>query len=129
MPERHRSLRAVFEQTWQRLPEAEQVVLSKLSVFKGGCTRQAAEAVTGASLPALAALMDKALLRQVQPDAVGEYTRAERLIKAALQTREELQDKVGIAYSCLDLGKLTTMHGAYEEARKQIERGLRICQE
>lgn len=62
--DRHRSLRAVFEQTWERLLPEEQAVLSKLSVFQGGCLREAAEAVTGATLPLLLSLVDKALLRR-----------------------------------------------------------------
>lgn len=64
VPERHRSLRAVFDQTWSRLPQAEQALLSKMSIFHGGCTREAAEQVTGASLPLLSSLVEKALLRR-----------------------------------------------------------------
>ena len=70
LPERHRSLRVIFEQTWERLSEEEQSVLSKLSVFRGGCTREAAEKVTGATLPILSWLADKTLLRRTN---VGRY--------------------------------------------------------
>jgi predicted ATPase/DNA-binding SARP family transcriptional activator len=70
VPERHRSLRVVFEQTWRRLSAAEQAALSRLSVFRGGCTREAAEAVAGATLPVLSALVDKALLRRTN---TGRY--------------------------------------------------------
>lgn len=45
---RHRSVQAVFETTWKMLSPEEQVVLSKLSVFRGGFTLPAAEAVAGA---------------------------------------------------------------------------------
>ncbi|MEZ4864260.1 MAG: tetratricopeptide repeat protein [Caldilineaceae bacterium] len=62
VPERHRSLRAILEQTWRRLTEPEKRVLSKFSVFRGSCTRVAAEAVTGATLPILAALVERVLL-------------------------------------------------------------------
>jgi predicted ATPase len=62
VPERHRSLRAVFEHSWQLLSPEEQAVFRKLSVFRGGFTREAAEQVTGASLPLLSALADKSLL-------------------------------------------------------------------
>ena len=55
---------AVLTQTWEGLSGAEQKVLKKLSVFRGGCLREAAERVAGASLPVLAALIDKSLLRQ-----------------------------------------------------------------
>jgi predicted ATPase/DNA-binding CsgD family transcriptional regulator len=61
-PRRQWSIRAVFEPTWQRLSETERDVFKRLSVFHGGCTRQAAQAVTGASLPVLQALMNKAVL-------------------------------------------------------------------
>ncbi len=61
-PRRQWSIRAVFEPTWQRLSEAERAVFTRLSVFRGGCTRQAAQTVTGASLPVLQALVNKAVL-------------------------------------------------------------------
>jgi predicted ATPase/DNA-binding SARP family transcriptional activator len=62
-PERQRSLRAVFEHSWQLLEESERQVLRQLSVFRGPFLRAAAEQVAGASLPSLAALVDKSLLR------------------------------------------------------------------
>ncbi|RIK33811.1 MAG: hypothetical protein DCC55_34225, partial [Chloroflexi bacterium] len=70
IPARHRSMRAVLEQTWQHLTAAERAVLSKLSIFRGGCPYPAAEQVTGATLPLLTALVDRALLR-LTPD--GRY--------------------------------------------------------
>ncbi|MCE7861709.1 MAG: XRE family transcriptional regulator [Chloroflexi bacterium CFX2] len=36
MPERHRSLRAVFEHSWKRLAKPEQAALSRLTIFQGG---------------------------------------------------------------------------------------------
>jgi predicted ATPase len=61
-PDRHRSMRAVFDTTWQRLTEVEQQVLVQLSIFRGGFTRAAAQAVMGSSLATLAALTNKSLL-------------------------------------------------------------------
>ena len=61
--ERHRSLRAVFEHSWELLSEHERDVLMKLSVFRGGCDLEAAESVAEASLWLLAGLMDKSLVR------------------------------------------------------------------
>ncbi len=63
LPERHRSLRAVFEHSWNLLGEEERSVLSALSVFRGGFGREAAERVAGACLSILAALVDKSLVR------------------------------------------------------------------
>ena len=62
LPERQRSMRAVFDYSWRMLGEAEQAVLMRLSIFQGGFTREAAEQVTGASLRALMSLMNKSLL-------------------------------------------------------------------
>jgi predicted ATPase/DNA-binding CsgD family transcriptional regulator len=61
--ERHRSIRGVFNHSWRLLYEDEQQVFQKLSVFRGGFTREAAESITGASLNILAGLVDKSLLR------------------------------------------------------------------
>lgn len=63
-PERLRSIRAVFEATWRRLSADERQTFRRLAIFRGGCTREAAQAVTGASLSTIAALVDKALLRR-----------------------------------------------------------------
>ena len=64
VPERQRSIRVVMDDTWQRMSEAEQQVFMKLSVFRGGFTREAAQAVAGANLRTLMSLMNKSLLRR-----------------------------------------------------------------
>lgn len=63
VPPRHRSMRAVFKQSWQMLSGPEQVAFGRLWLFKGGFQREAAQAVAGAGLPTLANLVDKSLLR------------------------------------------------------------------
>jgi DNA-binding SARP family transcriptional activator/predicted ATPase len=60
IPERHRSIRAVFETSWARLAPDEQRVLSAISVFYGGFTLEAASVVAGATL----SLTHKSLLRR-----------------------------------------------------------------
>src|SRR5262249_10049087 len=67
---RHHTMRAAFEPTWNRLTDHERDVFMKLSVFRGGFTREAAKEVAGASLRTLTALVDKSLLRV---DANGRY--------------------------------------------------------
>lgn len=64
VPERHRSLRAAFESSWQLLAEEEKDIFAKLSVFQGGFDRSAAWEVAGAGLPHLSALGDRSLLRR-----------------------------------------------------------------
>ncbi|RIK36995.1 MAG: hypothetical protein DCC55_25585 [Chloroflexi bacterium] len=70
VPERHRSMQAVFAQSWRLLTQTEQTVFKRLSIFSGGFTRQAAEQIAGASLVTLSTLVDKSLLRW---DAEGLY--------------------------------------------------------
>ena len=63
VPQRHRSIKTVFDHSWTLLSENERELLMKLSVFQGGFTRDAALKVTGASLFLLSSLVDKSLLR------------------------------------------------------------------
>jgi len=70
VPERHRSLRAVLDHSWNLLSDTERRVLAGMSVFRGGFDLEAAEKVAGGSLPVLASLADKSLM---QVDALGRY--------------------------------------------------------
>lgn len=63
VPPRHHSLRAIFDQSVERLTRAERRTLARLSVFEGGFDREAALAVAGASLMTLARFVDKSLVR------------------------------------------------------------------
>jgi predicted ATPase/DNA-binding CsgD family transcriptional regulator len=63
VPERHRSVRAAFDQSWAHLSAEERGALARLSVFRGGFTRDAAAPVAGASLGLLAGLVDQSLVR------------------------------------------------------------------
>ncbi|MCA9953081.1 MAG: AAA family ATPase [Anaerolineales bacterium] len=88
LPSRQRSMQAVFEHSWQLLTPAEQTVLAKLSVFRGGFTREAAEQVTGASLRVLLALVNKSLLQRQVGD--GRFTMHELLRQFAAAKRRVL---------------------------------------
>ena len=63
MPARHRSMHAVFDQSWSLLEPMQRSILRQMSVFRGGCTRVAAQAVTGAGLAELTALVESSWLR------------------------------------------------------------------
>lgn len=62
VPQRQRSIRAVFEASWRQLTAAQQQLFPKLSFFQGGFSREAAEAVAQANLRDLRTLVNKALL-------------------------------------------------------------------
>jgi predicted ATPase len=70
IPERHRSIRAVFDHSWNLLSVNEQAVFPRLSVFRGGFTLEAAEQVAGANLITLSGLVEKSMVRS---DATGRY--------------------------------------------------------
>jgi len=72
VPQRHRSIRAVFEYSWNLLTEEERRILRQLAVFRGGFTREAAEGVASAVLSQLSALVDKSLLRHTNAPT-GRY--------------------------------------------------------
>lgn len=91
VPDRHQSLRAVFEPSWQLMVEEEQAVFKKLSLFRGGFRRRAAERVAGASLPLLSALVDKSLLRRTR---TGRYEIHELLRQFAAEKLGECPDEV-----------------------------------
>lgn len=76
VPPRHRSMRAVFDQSWRLLSEDEQRVFCRLSVLRGAFTREAAESIAEAHLPLLESLVSQSLLRV---DPQGHYTLHELL--------------------------------------------------
>jgi predicted ATPase/DNA-binding CsgD family transcriptional regulator/DNA-binding XRE family transcriptional regulator len=86
---RHRSLRAVFDHSWNLLTPDEQAVLRRLAVFRGGSTRAAAEKVAAATLPTLASLVDKSLVRHtLDASGLGRYDLHELLRQYALAKLE-----------------------------------------
>jgi predicted ATPase/class 3 adenylate cyclase len=113
VPQRHRSMRAVIDGSWERLSETEREVFPQLSVFRAGFTRQAAQAVAPtASLRLLARLANKSLLQYDRIE--NRYTLHEMLRQYAaekLATRPEGDADVQMrhsAYYCAALQKWET---------------------
>lgn len=129
---RHRSLRAVFDTSWQMLKPQEQQVMQRLSVFRGGFGLAAAEQVADASPLILAQLIDKSLLYH---QAEGKYEMHE-LLRHYVKDRfdhmplDELSTRSGklLAWSKLIQGEF---EGAAIVARDIIERksGQNVVQE
>ncbi len=96
VPERHRSMRTVFEHSWDLLSDEEKKVFMKMSVFRGGFQRDAAKKVTKASLLLLSDLVNKSLLQHYPSGryAVHELLRqyAEEKLGERPQEREEVHD-------------------------------------
>lgn len=87
LPERQRTLRATIEWSHDLLGPDAKTAFRRLSVFRGSFTLDAAEAVTGADLDELAALLDQSLLKTLGDErfflleTLREYAR-ERLDEA-----------------------------------------------
>jgi predicted ATPase/DNA-binding SARP family transcriptional activator len=62
-PRRQQTLRATIDWSYELLEAGQQRLLARLAVFAGGCALAAAEAVCGAELDTLQALVDRSLLR------------------------------------------------------------------
>ncbi len=92
VPERHRSISAVFEHSWKLLTAEERAALRRLSVFQGGFQREAAEKVAGASLSLLAALMDKSLVRSTIPEWYDLHTLIRQFAYAELTEAKESEE-------------------------------------
>ena len=69
LPLRQQSMRAVFESSWNLLTAAEQQAFRRISILRGSFTREAAAAIAGVSLPMLAALINKSLVRRIAASA------------------------------------------------------------
>lgn len=122
LPPRHRSLRAVFESSWNRLSPAEQAILCKLSVFSGGFNREAAQMVAGATLPELMALVNKSLVRRNAAQA-GHYEMHELLrqfVAEKLEADPTASDQAEIQHSLYFADLLQRLEPMLKGA-KQIE--------
>lgn len=69
LPARQRTLRSTIAWSYNLLDEAEKTLFARLSVFRGGCSLEAIEAVCSANLPldvfdVLTSLVDKSLIQQ-----------------------------------------------------------------
>ncbi|WP_328467413.1 AfsR/SARP family transcriptional regulator [Streptomyces sp. NBC_00448] len=88
---RQQTLRAVVDWSWDLLDERERTTLRSLSVFAGGCTLAAAEAVCGPdALDTVAQLVDKSLVVAEHHRAAGtRYRLLETIHEYALERARE----------------------------------------
>lgn len=89
LPDRHRSIRAVFDHSWQLLTPHEQTTFRQLSVFRGSFDREAAQAVAKADIRLLHSLTSKSLLKVNN----GRYTLHSLLRQYVVEKEEELGQK------------------------------------
>lgn len=91
--DRHRSMQTVLHSTWNWLGAKERDVLAKPSVFVDGFSRDAAEAVAGATLGALASLSERSVIRRVpHPSGITRY-HVHELIRAFAEDQLRAQHR------------------------------------
>jgi len=90
LPQRHQSLRAVFDHSWNLLTDSERQIFRKLSRFRGSYDRVAAQQIAGAGLADLLALSGKSLLRR---QSSGRYQTHELLRQFAAEKLAALPDE------------------------------------
>ncbi len=91
LPERHASLRSLFERSWSLLDVTEQAVLAGSTIFCGGFTRASAAGVLDMGVALLGSLLDRSLIRrrgsryelhplvqQYASEKLAQYPQAER---------------------------------------------------
>jgi len=64
IPEKHHSLRIIFDHTWQGLSEKDKLIFSKMAVFHGEFDLQAAQNILESDLSQLSRLIDRSLLKR-----------------------------------------------------------------
>ena len=125
VPERHRSLRAAFDQSWRLLTDEQRRCFRQLSVFHGPFSREAAAAVAGAGLGLLAELVSKSLVRRLE---LGRYELHELLRQYAADRLAEEPDEPAEArerHARFYVGRLIDRQGALfgprmSEARDEL---------
>jgi DNA-binding SARP family transcriptional activator/predicted ATPase len=120
IPERHRSMRAVFDQSWQMLSLEEKHVLSRLSAFRGGFSRHAAEQVAGSSLMVLSSLVTRSLVRRAETsrydlhELIRQFA-ASKLAEDAIEMTR-IQEMHSLYYLGLLEEKDTSLHSHSQKA-------------
>ncbi len=119
MLERHQSLRAVFEYSWNLLKPKEQTVLAKLSVFVGGFSREAASVVAEATIPLLTSLVDKSLLRLNLEGRYDFHALLHQFASEKLEPSAEQETRTKHVHCILDLIETSQKIG--------VETHIRCC--
>jgi predicted ATPase/DNA-binding CsgD family transcriptional regulator len=128
VPGRHRSMRAVFDWSWDLLNDNEREAMTRLSVLRGSFDQAAAREIASAGLPMLSALVGKSLVRRIEG---GRYQLHEFTRQYAAERLEEDAGRAADARACQATyynGLMAEQLGLFKTGR-QIEMGAVIQRE
>ncbi len=126
VPPRHRSIRAVFDTSWQLIEEEARRLMRQLTYFRGGFSARAAAGVVRASPAQLETLVNKSLIRR-QDDGrydVHELIRQYAAGKLAQHPTEEedVARRHGRYFADFLAAREEAIRGdGYLQAKKEIE--------
>jgi DNA-binding CsgD family transcriptional regulator len=135
---RQQTLRNTIEWSYQLLDAQEQQLFRRLSVFVGGCTLEAIEALcTSLSsqaesvLDTVASLADKSLLQRMDQQAVQEprFAMLETIREYALELFKEMKRQDGTAHSLYALAKVATVQQDYAHSQALYEQVVKVARE
>lgn len=89
---RHRSLRAVFNSSWERLSADQKRALAGMSVFQGQFSRSAAEQIVGIGLEEISALEERSLLQVAQDGRLSLHARLRGFAAEQVASILDLED-------------------------------------
>jgi predicted ATPase/tRNA A-37 threonylcarbamoyl transferase component Bud32 len=104
VPERHRSMAAVFRSSWELLSQEEQQILAKLTVFRGSFDRELAHVICDIDMLSLQRLVSKSLLyKSEQQYRFHEMIRQQATLQLPETERQRLLEN--LVDECLSITK------------------------
>jgi predicted ATPase/DNA-binding winged helix-turn-helix (wHTH) protein len=135
LPERHQTLRKTIDWSYDLLNEAERRLFQRLSVFAGGCTLEAAEAVcnTGRDLgidllEGLSSLVDKNLVQRVDPtESEARFGMLETIREYALERLADSGEQASVRRAHAAYCLVVAEEGNPELSQEDRSRWLAQC--
>ena len=121
VPERHRSLHTVLDHSWRLLTPDERRALAALSIFRGGFTREAAQAVAGASSSMLLGLVNQSLVQRLPSGRFDLHELVRQFAAEHLTEIDAIRDRHCVCYADFLAARDTTLRG-----KGQLEAMLEI---
>ncbi len=123
LPTRQQTLRGTVDWSYGLLNPAEQTLFRRLSVFNGGCTLEAVEAVCDTKgdlgldlLDGMASMVDKSLVQQVEPEGETRFIMLSTIREYALERLAASDDTAATRRSHAAYYLVLAEEGALEAA-------------